>query len=886
MTIRNLERLFHPRDVVVIGASAKPQSLGHSVFSSLRSGGFKGAVVPVNPKGGMIGDTPVARTIAELGATPDLAVIASPPDTVAGIIAELGAKGCRAGVVLTAGFGEGGSAAGTQRREAVLAAARPNLFRIIGPNCLGVLVPGISLNASFVRTPALPGSLALIAQSGAIASALLDWARARGIGFSHVVTLGDMIDVDFGDMLDYLAEDSNTRAILLYVEGITQARKFMSAARRAARIKPVLAVKGGRHKASAKVATSHTGALAGSDAVYDAVFARAGVMRVDDLDDLFAAAELLTSQKAVAGDRLAIVTNGGGLGVLAADRLLSAHGRLAELSAATVEALNRTLPATWSGGNPIDVIGDAGAQRYGAAVKAAIADAGCDAVLVMHCPTLSVEPECIAEVIADAAATADKPLIAAFTGKASLGAARDVLARHRIATFSTPRQAVNAFVDLVRYRQHMDLLMETPAPAVDAAPTAVAQARALLATETEGRWLSADRVRQLLELYGIPCNRTASASTPDGAAQIARDWCVPVALKIDSADIVHKSDVGGVRLDVPPQQVAVAARDLLETVRRHVPQARIDGLRVEEMVRRPHAHELFLGMTLDAVFGPVIAVGNGGIGIEVIDDKAFGLPPLNANLARAMIGQTRIGRLLVGYRNRPAADEKAVAQALVALSQLVSDHPQIVDLDINPLLADEHGIIAVDARIRVDPAMALGRLIVTPYPRELETCLERIGGPPLYVRPIRPQDEPLVIDFARQLCLEDLRFRFFVPLREVDHRQAAGLTQIDYDREMVLIGCSSPRYDAIETMAQFHADPDNIQAEFAIAVRSDRQGQGLAFTLMTYLIELARRRGLHRIWGAVLRSNNRMLALAKHLGMRVCDGEDPGTVQVVLELHT
>ncbi len=885
MTVRNLDKLFRPKSVAIIGASDKVGSLGNLVVRNLLSAGFKGNLYAVNPRGGRVeGMTVYART-EDLPAPPDLAVILTPPDTVPEIVTALGKLSCRAAVVLTAGFGEGGSAEGGHRRSALLDAARPHLFRVIGPNCLGIVVPGLGLDASFARTSALPGGLALVAQSGAVASAMLDWARPRAIGFSHVVTLGDMIDVDFGDMLDYLCDDPSARAVLLYVEGITQARKFMSAARRCARIKPVLVVKGGRHAQSAKVAASHTGALAGADEIYDAAFARAGIMRVEDLDDLFTGAELLALGAPLEGDRLAIVTNGGGLGVLAADRLIAEQGRLAQLSSQTLAALNAALPPTWSGGNPVDIIGDAGSERYAAAMSAVLADPNVDAVLALHCPTSATDPLVIAKTVAaEAAKSPRKPVLTAWVGEESVGAARALLAQAHLPTFATPRDAVSGFMQLVKYRRLQETLLETPPVAQDLTAGAVAEARAVIARATGEMWLEPVEAKRLLELYGIPVNRTAAVSTPADAATLAGRWGCRVAVKIISPDIVHKSDVGGVILDVIPEMVDRDATRMLADVRQRRPEARISGILIEEMIARPSAHELFLGMTIDPTFGPVVVFGHGGTGVEVIDDKAFGFPPLNGILARSMIATTRIGKLLVGYRNRPAANIDAIVRALVGLSQMVIDHPQIIDLDINPLLADDSGMIAVDARIKVDSTKTAARTIITPYPRHLERELACAGGAPIFARALRPQDAPLLEEFGRHLSPQDLRFRFFGALREVDRRFAARLSQIDYDREMALIATRSGASKEVLAVARFHADPDNAEAEFAIAVRSDQQGQGVGFALMTYLIEVAEMRGIGRLTGKVFADNSRMLELAKALGMQR-DGSDGGGVErIALEL--
>ena len=693
-----------------------------------------------------------------------------------------------------------------------------------------------------------------------------------------------MCDVDFGDMLDYLCLDETTHAILLYVEGITQPRKFMSAARKASRVKPVLVVKGGRQKEGAKVAASHTGALAGSDAVYDAVFARAGIMRVDDLDDLFVGAELLAHGAPVTGDRLAIVTNGGGLGVLAVDHLLYAHGRLADISSATVTQLNSNLPPTWSHANPIDIIGDADEARYRATLLAVLDDPANDAVLVMYCPTAAADPDKVAQAVVSVAKSAPHKLIlTAWTGEESVTNARVFLEQNQIPTFSTPRAAVNGFMHLVRYRNLQSLLLETPPAFEDVKAKAVRNARNIIAQVHEPAWLATPEVKRLLTEYQIACNRSVAVTSPSEASAVAKGWQRRVALKIYSPDVVHKSDVGGVILDVEPALVEIEAAKMIADVRKRAPNARIDGVLVEEMVYRSHAQELFIGMTTDPIFGPVLAFGHGGTGIEVINDKTFGLPPLNPRLAGAMVDGTRVGKLLAGYRARPPADVSAIARTLVHLSQLVENHPEIVDLDINPLLADEHGCIAVDARIRIDPAVVESKLIIKPYPRSLEQPLVTPNFT-YFVRPIRPPDAQRLVEFGQHLSAVDLHFRFFAGLKGIDNQLAARLSQLDYDREMAMIVTPTSEVDEILAVARFHADPDNTEAEFAIAVRSDRQGRGIGLALMKYLMEIASARGLGKLWGLVLADNVRMFRLARALGMHRERSSQAGIERVVLEL--
>jgi len=898
MSVRNLDALFRPSSIAVIGASRRAGSVGAVVARNLFAGGFDGPVMPVNPKARSIGSTLAYASVAELPVVPDLAVIATPPAAVPGLIADLGARGTRAAVVVTAGFGEGdGQADGAALRQAMLDAARPHLLRVLGPNCLGLMVPHHGVNASFAHIAPLPGDIALVSQSGAIATVVLDWATHRGIGFSQVVSLGDMADVDFGDILDWLAADGRTRAILLYVEAITHARKFMSAARVAARTKPVVVIKGGRTEAAARAAASHTGALAGSDAVYDAAFRRAGMLRVFDLAELFDAVETLASRLHVDGDRLAIVTNGGGTGVLATEALGDAGGTMASLTAETMARLDAALPPTWSRGNPVDIIGDATGERYALALEAMLADPGKDAVLVMNCPTAVADPIEAAQAVVRSVEEKAKrdgrrpPILTCWLGEGAAAAARRLFAEHRIPSYATPGQAARAFMHLVRYRRNQALLMETP-PALpqDFAPDPAAAKSVIAAALTEGRsMLTEPESKQVLEAYRIPVVRTRSvAADPDSAAEAAAGFLGPVALKILSPDITHKSDLGGVRLNLlGAEQVRVAAREMLATVGKAVPDARLLGFTVQEMARKPDAHELILGIGQDELFGPTILFGHGGTAVEVLRDSAVALPPLNTVLARDLMARTRVWRLLQGYRARPRADLDAVAFTLVKLSQLAADLSEVVELDINPLLADGDGVVALDARIHVRPPLPAGtpRFAIRPYPQHLVQQLALRDGRDFTLRPVRPEDEPAMRQMLQRSSAEDIRLRFFGPMR-LDHDFAARLTQIDYDREMALVAEAEEggRLVLLGTV-RIVADPDNVAAEYGIMVRTDLKGQGLGYRLMTEIIAYARSRGLARICGEILRENVTMLRMAEELGFtREAVPDEPELVRVTIAL--
>ncbi|MCU0971118.1 MAG: acetate--CoA ligase family protein, partial [Gammaproteobacteria bacterium] len=610
MTIRNLDLLFRPQSVALIGASTRPSSVGAVLARNIFRGGFAGPILPVNPKHRVLQGVWTYPDVASLPATPDLAVIATPPESVPGIVADLGRRGTRAAVVITAGFAEA-AGHGRELQQAMLDAARPYTLRIVGPNCLGILVPGIGLNASFAHVDPQPGGLAFVTQSGAIVTAMLDWARARGVGFSHVVSLGDMADVDFGDMLDYLANQRETQAILLYVEAVTHGRKFMSAARAAARVKPVIVVKAGRHEEGARAAASHTGALAGADAVYDAAFRRAGMLRVHTLEELFDAAETLAMRCRPTGNRLAVVTNGGGMGVLAADAVADVGARLARLSPDTLARLDAALPPTWSHGNPVDIVGDAPATRYTQALEALAADRAVDAVLVLNCPTAVSSSTAAAQAVVDLVGHEPRvPLLTSWVGEEAVAEARRLFAAHRIPTYDTPEQAVRAFMYMVDYRRN---------------------------------WLSEPEAKDLLRAYGVPVATTFTAATPEEAADHAARIGGSVVLKIVSPDITHKSDVGGVLLDLAgPAAVREAALAMRERIAKALPDARLVGFSVQPMVRRPRALELIVGATEDPQFGPVILFGHGGTAAEIVKDQALALPPLNVRLAHEVMSRTRV----------------------------------------------------------------------------------------------------------------------------------------------------------------------------------------------------------------------------------------------------
>ncbi|MCP5180756.1 MAG: acetate--CoA ligase family protein [Pseudomonadales bacterium] len=878
MTTRNLDALFNPRSVAVIGASAREGAVGRVIFENLLTG-FQGPVMAVNPHERFVLGQPAYADVGHLPQTPDLAVVITPPETVPGIIAELAARGTRGACVITAGFS--GNPQALARRQAMLDAARPALLRILGPNCVGLQVPAIGLNGSFANGSATAGSLALVSQSGAVITTVLDWAQSRGIGFSHVVSLGDMADVDFGDMLDYLATSQDTTAILLYIEAVTNARKFMSAARAAARLKPVVVVKAGRHEAGARAAASHTGALAGSDAVYDAAFRRAGMLRVITLDELFEAVESLACARLPGGNRLAIVTNGGGLGVLAADALADAGGRLAELSPAVMEQLNSVLPATWSHGNPIDLIGDATDTRYAQTLDALASGPPADGLLVLHCPTAVTDPTSIARTVIETLPSRSvQTVMTSWIGGDSMRDARTLFQQRGIATFFTPEDAVRAFMHLANYQRNQQLLRHAPPSLPTGSPVDTTTARRLIdeALNAGTTWLDEHASKSLLAAYGIPVATTRVAASASEAGEIAAALGGRVVIKILSPDILHKTDVGGVALDIPAEAAGDEASAMLARVKSARPDATIKGFTVQTMVHRPHAVELLVGMLDDAQFGPALMFGHGGTAVEVINDKAMGLPPLNLELAADMIAHTRVSRLLAGYRDIPPADTAAAALALVRFSQLICDLPEIAEMEINPLLADANGIVALDARVRIARPDAGGdtRLCIRPYPSQLERTLTLDGGERVLVRPVLPEDEPAVATFLAAGtpgtgAFTDLDF----PPGE-DRLSAARLTQVDYDRQMVWVVTEpgTPGHTPVHGLLRLMEDPNRERANFSCLLLPGAEDAQRMQRLLTLVIDYAQQRQVRDLQASLRSTSSPAANLCTELGCRLTARDD------------
>jgi acetyltransferase len=897
MSTYRLDKLFTPRSVAVVGASPRKTSPGRAVLKNLRRGGFVGDIYLVNPHYDSIEGVRAFKSSEALPDAPDIVVIGVPPHDVPSVVSAAAVKGAAAGIILTAGLGHGTGSLADQCEKI----ARATGMRLIGPNCLGVLVPFAKLNASFAASTPQSGDLALISQSGAIATGLVEWAARRDIGFSGIVSIGDSIDVDFADLLDYFAMDRHTRAILLYIESVKDARKFLSAARAAARAKPVLVIKSGRHAGGAKAAMTHTGALAGSDAVYDAAFRRAGFLRVSDLDELFAAAETLGHVSALAGNRLAILTNGGGIGVLAVDRLADLGGELAGISPEAMEQLDAALPPIWSHANPVDIAGDADDKRYAVSLDCLLDDRANDAVLVMNVPTgLAFADDAAKSVIAATQQHRQRPLPAKPVFAVWVGGGdrtSKAFGSAGIPDYPTEAHAVAGFMHLVRYQESRRQLMATPPNLPqDFAPNALAVRSIIGAALRNGCsdrqvWLDPVEIGKVLSAYGIAITPARLARDPDEAVAAAKAHLAngdPVVLKILSPDIAHKSEVGGVRLGLASEQaVRQATVEILNRARAAKPGARIIGVTVFPMIVRPKARELIVGLADDPTFGPVIVFGQGGTAVEAISDKALALPPLDLSLARDLIARTRVSRTLKAYRNVPAADETSIALLLVKLSQLAADFPEIREIDLNPVFADETGVIAVDARVLVAAVQQgcrrrLGhpRFAIRPYPKDWERHIVLQDATRIFIRPIRPEDEALYPTFLTAVTPEDLRLRFFAPVKVFSHNSIARFTQIDYARAMAFIAINETTSEMLGVV-RIHADSQYESGEYAILVRSDLKGHGLGWLLMELMIEYARAEGLKFIRGQVLQENTTMLQMCRHLGFQATSDPEDSSIAVV-----
>ena len=893
MSARMLERVFNPRRIALIGVTINPNSVGGKVLSNLVGGGYKGVVYPVNPDSEAVLGIQCYPDLSSLPKTPDLAVICTPAEQVPGYVAACGEAGIFGIVIMSAGFKETGDAGRALEEQIKDAARRYDGMRIIGPNCLGFIVPGSKLNVSFAAGMPKAGHVAFISQSGALCTSVLDWAMEGKIGFSYFVSIGNTIDVDFATLIDYFGQDEKTRSMVLYIESITRAGRFMTAARAFARSKPIIAYKAGRFPESAAAAASHTGAMASEDAVYDAAFQRVGLARVFDIGDIFDVVELIGAGKVPDGDRLGIVTNAGGPGVMATDSLIAANGVLAPLSDDTMAALNDALPPSWSHRNPVDVLGDANSKRLAKAVKIVLDDPGVDAVLVILTPQAMTNPNAAAEAVGALASETRKPILAAWLGGLTMRDGIRILMEKGVAAYQTPEQAIRSFMILVAYARNLKTLYETPKDL----PVQFSMDRERLRAEFiadhvhEAAVLSEDVSKILLEKYGIPSTKPHPAATADDAVRVADAIGYPVVVKVLSPDITHKTDVGGVMLDLEDGAMVRSAFDRITThVREKAPHARLTGVTVQKMVDAKDSIELILGVKKDPSFGTVMMVGMGGIEAELIGDRSLGFPPLNERLARRMLEQLKIWPLLQGYRGRPPANIEKLIEILIRLSYIAADYPEILELDINPLLVTPREAVALDARIVIDRDLAgktvepYAHLALRPYPEKYVKTITLKDGIDITLRPIKPEDEPLWLEMLGSCSKETIynRFRYFFQWNS--HEAAARFCYIDYNREVAIVAeIVEDGKRKLLGVGRLIADPDHETVEYAVLIIDAWQKMELGSILTDYCMEIAEKWNLKRIVAMTTTDNRPMISVFEKRGFTISYGSD-STVEVVKEI--
>jgi acetyltransferase len=889
-----LTTLFEPKSVAVIGASDRENSVGNIIFKNILGSGYKGRLYAINPKHETIQGQPAYRSIEEIGARVEMAVIATRPQTVPQLIEQCGRSGVRNVIIIASGFSEAGHIGAALERK-VLEIARSYNVRVLGPNCLGIIRPDLGLNATFTRITAAPGNLALVSQSGAMCSAVLDWAKANQVGFSSVISLGMTADVDFGEILDYLIYDSRTHYILMYVEGIRNARRFMSALRSAARIKPIILLKAGRHEAGAMATATHSGMAAVSDTVFEAAVRRAGVVRVQNVGQLFYAAKALASKFRPQGNRLAIITNGGGPGAMAADRAGDMGIPLAELSNETMAVLNKSMPANWSHSNPIDIAGDATPERYRDAIMAVTHDPNVDSTLVMLSPQAMTDPMAVAKAIIEVADKLNRSLICCWMGEDQVREARKLLEDAGIPAFRMPETAIELFHHISKYYRNQKLLLQTPEPTRQHGRPEAEGAKMLIeALLAERRKvLSEMESKAILRAFKVPVAQTMVARTATEALLLAEQIGFPIAMKVDSPDLPHKSDAGGVRLNIGnAPAVRNAYHDIIDTVQKRRPDAKINGVSIEPFLSRPNGRELMIGVFRDPIFGPVITFGAGGFDVEIFSDRSVALPPLNKFLARDLIESTRAAKILGQFHNMPPADVEAIIEVLLCISEMVCELPWIQELDLNPLIVDENGAIAADARIVIDHTAGnngdrYAHMSIYPYPVHLIQDWTMNDGKVVTIRPIRPEDADMEQDFVKAMSDESRYYRFMDTLRELTQTMLVRFTQIDYDREMALVATVPNEKEAGKELqigvARYVVNPDGESVEFALAVGDDWQKCGVGRKLMTALIECARMKGYRAVVGDVLSTNAKMFRLMTSLGFTIHPHPDDTAVKRVVK---
>jgi acetyltransferase len=892
--IYQLDHIFKARSIAVIGASSTEDTVGHALLDNLIGSGYEGVVYPVNPKRNSVQSVKSYPSVLDIGEPIDLAVIATPARTVPFIVTECGKAGVKGIVIISAGFSEAGDKGKTMVRE-ILDIAQSYEMRILGPNCLGFLNPHLKINASFAGVSAKPGKIAFISQSGALCTAILDWANDQNVGFSHFVSIGSMIDVSYHDLIDYFGNDPNTSSILMYMESLTNARKFMSAARAFARNKPIIVLKSGKSEAGASAAASHTGAMAGNDIIFDAAFDRAGIVRVDTIEGLFKLAQVLAMQNRPTGNRLAIITNAGGPGVLATDQLMKRNGVLAPLSEETITSLNEVLPPTWSHGNPVDVIGDADVERYQKAVKICLKDKYVDAVLVILAPQAMTDSGSVAEALVGLGDETKKTFLACWMGAEEVQEGRDILENGNIPVFGAPEEAVDCFMQIVKYKENINLLYETPSTIPSAFTPDMDKNKALIANVVQsGRHTMTEfEAKRFLSNYDIPVVKNAIATTEEDALRFSHEIGYPLAMKIVSPDILHKTDVGGVHLNIRNNDEMLRAfNEIMESAKRHAPDADIQGVLLEQMQSKKY--ELIIGSKKDPIIGPAIIFGMGGVAVEVFKDMRVGLPPLNMALAQRIIERTRIYKLLKGYRGMPGVDISAIQFLLYKFAYLLVDFPEIMEIDINPFGVDENGGVVLDAKVILDQDVIgkemkdYAHLVIHPYPKEYITSFTMKNGKKAVLRPIRPEDEPLEAEMFTRLSRETQYLRFFSYLSNITHEMLVRFTHNDYDREIAIIAeVNEQGVPKMAGVARLVADADNKTAEFAIVIADPWHHLGLGNKLTDYILEIAREKQIKKVYAMTLKQNKDMIHMFKKRGfsLKLVPEEEAFHAELVLSKH-
>jgi acetyltransferase len=894
MVTTNLDKIFNPQNVAIIGASDVEGSVGYAIVKNFTKMGYTGKVYFVNIRKNEILGIKTYPTIDQIPEPIDLAIIATPAKTVPDVMEECGKARVKGVIIVSAGFKETGPA-GKALEEKILEASKKYGIRVIGPNCIGIIRPRNNLNATFLDKMPKPGNVAFLSQSGALGSAILDWALHENIGFSNFVSVGSMLDVDFGDLIDYFGSDPKTKSILMYIEGITEARKFMSAARHFARTKPIIVVKSGKFSESAKAAASHTGSLSGEDAIYDAAFKRAGIVRVSEIVDLFNAAEVLGTQPLPKGPRLAIITNAGGPGVMATDSLIAQGGKLAKLSQKTLDSLNAILPPFWSHGNPIDVLGDARSERYKAAVEACLNDENIDGILIVFTQQAVSESVEIAKNIVELVRSKsyqNKTILTSFMGYGAVQESNCILNANNIPTYTTPEQAIRTYMYMYNYQRNIDLLYETPEELpVDSAPPKRPIMALIRNAAFEGREiLTEDEAKKILKYYNFPVVKTAVANTVEEAIAFSQDMGFPVVLKILSPQIIHKSDAGGVILNVnSPQEVHEAFEVLIQRATAYNPNAQIIGVTVQPMIEKK-GQEIIIGGKTDPVFGPVILFGMGGVGVELFKDYSIGLPPLNTTLIHRMMEETKIYRLLKGWRNAPPVDLKKLDETVLMFSQLLVDFPQIKEIDINPMLINEKDACILDARIAIDKDKVYKKfvphehMVISPYPKKYEILWLLKNGQEVLLRPIKPEDEPMWLEMFQSFSEESIRYRFFQMLKDTPHEVRVRYCNVDYDREIAIVAeIVENGKRKILGVSRVSIEPDEKSGEMAFIVSDYWQGLGLGTKMVDYTLDIAKEKGIDSVYAIMLQDNYRALSLTKKMGFKI-DYLSDGTVKAALNL--